>query len=146
MHSPLPEPRQSGPNHAYIYGHPNFNRPFATLSPEPSRTTLDSAPSSEAPLTPAAAIKREKRKLDRLRKKERKETERDRKALYRESEVQSETETQSTVGEEEEKTIEDDIDSAVPSESDTTSKENVEVCLSLTNHSRDVSLPPHPFC
>ena len=56
--SPLPEPRQRGPNHAYINGHPNIYRPSstATLSPEPSRTTLDSAHSSEAPLTPAAAV------------------------------------------------------------------------------------------
>ena len=56
--SPLPEPRPRGPNHAYIYGYPNISRPSstATLSPEPSRTTFDSAPSSEAPLTPAAAV------------------------------------------------------------------------------------------
>ena len=65
--------------------------------------------------------------------------------MYRDAEVQSETETQSTVEEEEEKTTGDDIDSAVPSQSDTTSEENVEVCLSLTNHSRDVSLPPPPL-
>jgi len=76
-------------------------------------------------LTPAAANRRENRKLDRLRKKEKMEAERERKALYREAEAQSETETQTLVEEEEETAR--DSDGAVASESETALKEIVEV-------------------